>query len=520
MLLCIGIIEDNLDRDVLYKNYINTNNPYVLERYEIFRMGAIFSAGVLYLARSEILPQAFKLQDGAALICIGMPPEVYIKSSLHLIVLHESTDLLDISNDVSRIFFEYNTLEQKLQESVNKGRSIQYLVEIMSPYFNCNELTVCNNDYRIIGKSNKTIHLCEISGVEQPDNDGILSPEHVTFFKNDIIFSKVRDLAEPFIYESSLFICRVICINVFHRGEYACRVVVAEDVNTFRGYEAGLLNFFTTFIQLIYDLSIDGSDILPRDNMSDIFIDLLNGGPVETWRLENSFSQRKWNSSSSFICATIMPSDRDYYNRTVQYYCQIFNRDILGCCFFEFESVIGCIINLEFYGGALEQFNAKHLELFRDGYFRIGYSNKLTRIDDLHSYYLQAKLALKMGLKLHPSMWYHKFADVALFYMESKLTEDLDGRFLCAPELLDLHSYDNKNQTEFLRTLQAYIDNQMNAIKTASVLFIHRSTMVYRLERIKELTGIDFKDPLKVLHLSLSFHLLFKNRYESPNCGR
>jgi purine catabolism regulator len=50
----------------------------------------------------------------------------------------------------------------------------------------------------------------------------------------------------------------------------------------------------------------------------------------------------------------------------------------------------------------------------------------------------------------------------------------------------------------------------MNAIKTAADLFIHRSTMNYRLERIKELTGIDFKDPDKVLYLSISMHLLFK----------
>ena len=511
MLLCIGIIDDNLDKEVIYRNYTNTNNPYVLERSEIFKSGAVFNTGVLYLARAEALPEACKFQNGAALICIGMPPEAYIKSPLHLIVVHESSDLIDLSNDVSRIFFEYSTLEQKLQESVNRGRSIQYMVELMSPYLNGNELTVCNNDYRIVGQSNKTIHLCEISGIEQPDSEGVLSPEHVTFFKNDIVFSKVRDLDEPFFYESSLFICRVICKNVFHRGQYACRVVIAEDLNTFRGYEAGLLSFFSSFIQLVYDLSVDGSDISPRDNMADIFIDLLNGEAVETWRVENSFKQREWSLTSSFVCARIMPSNRDYYNRTVRYYCQVFNRDIQGCCFFEFENVIGCIINLGFFSGSLEKFNTKYLEMFRDGYFRIGYSNKFTQIEDLRNYYSQAKLALKIGLKIHPSVWYHKFTDITLFYMGAKLTEDIDGRFLCAPELIDLRNYDIKNQTEFLRTLQVYIDNQMNAIKSANILFVHRATMVYRLERIKELTGIDFKDPLKILHLSLSFHLLFKD---------
>jgi len=35
--------------------------------------------------------------------------------------------------------------------------------------------------------------------------------------------------------------------------------------------------------------------------------------------------------------------------------------------------------------------------------------------------------------------------------------------------------------------------------------------MTYRLERIEELTGIDFKDPQKVLHLMISLELLLKD---------
>ena len=121
--------------------------------------GGVFNACVLYLARSDALPEAFTVREGAALISIGMPPDGYKASSLHLLVLDASTELTDLVNDVSRIFFEFNTLEQKLQDSVNKGRSIQYMVEQMAPYFGGNELLVCNDDFRMIGQSNKTIHL-------------------------------------------------------------------------------------------------------------------------------------------------------------------------------------------------------------------------------------------------------------------------------------------------------------------------------------------------------------------------
>ena len=510
MVLCAGIVEDWLDREILARNFISTDNPFVLERYELFRGGRVFNACVLYLARADALPEEFTVQEGAALISIGMPPESYLKSPLHILALDKSTDLMDLANDVGRIFFEFNTLEQKLQDSVNKGRSIQYMVEQVAPYLNGNELLVCNDDFRIIGQSNKTLHLNEISGLGQPDEDGILPQEIVTFFKNDVIFAEIRNLREPFVYESSIFLCRAIDMNVFRQGEYACRVVVAEDRNTFRGYEAGLLRFFTGFIQLVYDLTADSSDILPGDHMSDILIDLLRGESVDERLLGNIFLRRGWHHPGPFVCASIMPSDRDYYNRTVAYYCQIFNRDIKGCCFFEYEDAIVSLINLADYGASPEEFMSRNIETFRDGYFRIGYSNTFGIVSDIRHFYFQAKTALRLGIRQSPSLWFHRFSSCVLPYIKAKLTEDIDGRYLCAPELLVLSDYDRDNQTDLLRTLRLYVSNQMNAIKTAGELYIHRSTMNYRLERIKALTGIDFKDPDRLLYLSISLNLLFK----------
>lgn len=511
MLLCLGLIEDALGRELLCKNYASTDNPFILERYEIYRKGAPFHTGVLYLAPPNSLPEVFPAQEDTAIISIGIPTKSYIDSNVHVLALSEKNQIEDLSNEVGRIFFEYGILEQKLQDSVNKGHSIQHMVEIMTPYLNGNEILICNNDYKVIGKSGSTLHLNEISSVGQPDTEGYLPPDIVNFFKNDIVFNKVRDLAEPFFYEPSIFSDRVLCMNVFYRGEYACRIVLAEDANPFRGYEKGLIQFFTSYIQLVYDLSYSENTIIPSDNLADIFLDLLNGEQAEKSRLENSFSRRNWNINCNFHCAVIMPSDRDFYNRTIRYYCQAFNRDIPGCCFVEYSGNVVCIINLDYYGGVLEGFISRTLEVFRESYFRIGYSNKFKRIEDLSSYFLQAKIALKTGLKLNPFHWHHKFSELALPYMEAKLTEELDGRFLCSTEITVLNEYDEKNQSELLKTLKVYLRNQMNAVKTAKELFIHRSTMVYRLERITELTGIDYKSPLKILYLLISMELLLKD---------
>ena len=48
--------------------------------------------------------------------------------------------------------------------------------------------------------------------------------------------------------------------------------------------------------------------------------------------------------------------------------------------------------------------------------------------------------------------------------------------------------------TQYYKTLECYVKCRYNAAHTAKELFIHRSTFLNRLERIKELTKLDLDD--------------------------
>ncbi|HWF53065.1 MAG TPA: helix-turn-helix domain-containing protein [Solirubrobacteraceae bacterium] len=51
--------------------------------------------------------------------------------------------------------------------------------------------------------------------------------------------------------------------------------------------------------------------------------------------------------------------------------------------------------------------------------------------------------------------------------------------------------YDKRYRTELVHTLQAYLDADCNMNATASAIFAHRHTVAYRLERIRDLAGLD-----------------------------
>jgi DNA-binding PucR family transcriptional regulator len=54
-----------------------------------------------------------------------------------------------------------------------------------------------------------------------------------------------------------------------------------------------------------------------------------------------------------------------------------------------------------------------------------------------------------------------------------------------------LVAYDDQYETELVKTLEAFLDADGNVAKTSQKLFTHRHTVRYRLERVRELTGLD-----------------------------
>ena len=58
-----------------------------------------------------------------------------------------------------------------------------------------------------------------------------------------------------------------------------------------------------------------------------------------------------------------------------------------------------------------------------------------------------------------------------------------------------------------------FIENNLNISKTSSSLFLHRNTLIYRLEKIKELLDLDLKDfkDAMVFYLSINTYFISKN---------
>ena len=133
-----------------------------------------------------------------------------------------------------------------------------------------------------------------------------------------------------------------------------------------------------------------------------------------------------------------------------------------------------------------------------------GMSPRFSDVFELRAQYLAARVAAKAdGPALQAIVDFEdcKF-DYALSLIRANAVADVRH---AAVRLLANH--DLAHGTELGDTLRTYLLCNCNATEAARKLFVHRSTLLYRLERIAQITGIDLDDEQERAHLTLSYLL-------------
>ena len=149
-----------------------------------------------------------------------------------------------------------------------------------------------------------------------------------------------------------------------------------------------------------------------------------------------------------------------------------------------------------------ERFSEEFRQLLRRCGCIAGESPVFTELESFEAQYEAARAALRFTPEEAGAV--RAFEDVKLPYIASILREQ-SGADLAHPALRTLRAYDDRHGTALAETLCVFLRCSCSFAETAETLFIHRSTLLYRLGRIRELTGADVDDPDVRLHLQLSY---------------
>ena len=121
----------------------------------------------------------------------------------------------------------------------------------------------------------------------------------------------------------------------------------------------------------------------------------------------------------------------------------------------------------------------------------VGIGTVVNSIKDLARSFKEAQVALEVGKVFDtekPIVSYNHLGIARLIY---QLPTTLCEMFL--KEVFRKGSIDSLDH-ETLFTIQRFFENSLNVSETSRKLFVHRNTLVYRLEKIKKITGLDLRE--------------------------
>ena len=121
----------------------------------------------------------------------------------------------------------------------------------------------------------------------------------------------------------------------------------------------------------------------------------------------------------------------------------------------------------------------------------IGIGTIASHIRELADSYKEAQTAIEVGKVFDTEKSIINYENLGLGRLIYQLPTTLCEIFLS--EVFKKNSIDALDQ-ETLFTINKFFENNLNVSETSRKLFVHRNTLVYRLEKIKKITGLDLRE--------------------------
>ena len=122
---------------------------------------------------------------------------------------------------------------------------------------------------------------------------------------------------------------------------------------------------------------------------------------------------------------------------------------------------------------------------------RASYGTIVTELKDLSKSYKEAKMAMDVGKIFYAEKRVISYNALGIGRLIYQLPVNLCRIFL--NEIfgdVDISSIDE----ETLITINTFFENNLNVSETSRQLFVHRNTLVYRIEKLEKLTGLDIRN--------------------------
>ncbi len=301
-------------------------------------------------------------------------------------------------------------------------------------------------------------------------------------------------------------------MNLFREsGKWVGRIILHPGEHPLTEADRELLEHFASFL----------TDLMPVRNSISLLIDqslqeelkaALLESPVPDLSLSSMhpalFDLFHWKKDDRYVAVSLIPSDPALFQMAHMdaNACASIEEELNGARVFPFRKGIAGLVNLPRSGYSYQQLRQTLFSLARKNHMLIGVSLTFKQLEKFPLYFLQADEGLRILPKGQESGSLF-FGDHLLWHMFDTLKKSPLFPGIYSEELRTLVDYDRIHGTNLYETLAVHLENERSIKQTASHFGINRTTVNFRLERIRLLTGLDLDDPDKRLLLRMMIRL-------------
>ncbi len=443
-----------------------------------------FGARIIVCSGEEMNTLTGSAQREPLFLCIGAPNADTI-NQYDVCVLPTSEQAGAVLNFVQRLFDRLDDWTQSLRQAAETGEGVEELLSRASAMLQ-NPVILLDERGHIIAQS---YHAETSASISQSVCEALLAQEvesgAVKKLGNasapDALFSR---------FQSADSRCTLLCM-ASDRPLYASDEIVLESL---AGFLRLMLSERTLRLGMLRQHR--GNEAAASAIRSLLLQDDGEQNAPELLR------KLGWSETDAYAILVAEPINGDLRAAQADAICDRFESALEGCCAFALLPVVAAVVRTD-----LLENNALYEALkaiANENELHIGICEAFPGFQFLPQRLEQAKRSLNRAEKFGGAA---RYADVFEEELAGALL-DFPKELLCMRSVLELSRYDRIHDTNYLETTEAYVKNHFNAVRTAGELFIHRSTFLYRLERIKAQFGLDLDDKdLSMLHLLFSLRI-------------
>lgn len=434
---------------------------------------------------------------------IPEPDFLYLSAARDRIMLscNEASQTLDtdlsletLFNDLQDIFNQLRDWDMAIHLALIEGCEVQKLLDLSQEIL-ANPITLMDPSYKLLAiTSQKETTSPVFNKVRQA---GYLSAETVEFYQ-------LRGYIDAANRTGNEIVClsEGACITVIHPlrvNGFVSGFLTMPCVE--RAYSQGIAEFFHHLGESIIccmEQQFHTNDI-ERYMYEYLLIDILSEKLTDVDILQERLRYIDLPVRGSFILLAI-ESEKEYAALT-NYRMRQITELLPNDRAFLYQEHILVLLEEKRLDLSIETL----LPFLRANHLSCGISRRFQHLLEILPAYLQAKAALRLGMRISARRTLERLGleqityETAVYryanYISYHMVEGAAEHGILSPYLLRLIRIDRQEHMDHLRVLHCYLSCERRPTQTAAALHMHRNNVIYRVDRIESTLGISLDDP-------------------------